>query len=172
MSPARDRKSAPRKRAAEAGARGPEGRQRGEPPEHPPGPGAVLLSWPIEVRWRDLDAFNHVNNASYLTYFEEARVRWMNSLPDPWLDGESAPVLAAVQINYRRPVEWPRSLRVELYVERLGRTSLTLGHRLVETAPDGTTTLYCDGHSVMVWIDRRSGKPCALPASLRASCTR
>ena len=40
---------------------------------------AKLYSLDIEVRWRDLDAFNHVNNASYLGYVEEARVRWFKS---------------------------------------------------------------------------------------------
>jgi acyl-CoA thioester hydrolase len=58
----------------------------------------------IEVRWRDLDAFNHVNNASYLGYIEEARVRWFHSLSDDWANETSAPVLAAIAMNYRRPI--------------------------------------------------------------------
>ena len=36
----------------------------------------MLFQMPIELRWRDLDAFNHVNNANFLTYLEEARIRW------------------------------------------------------------------------------------------------
>lgn len=128
---------------------------------------AFLLRVPMHVRWRDLDAFSHVNNSSFLTYIEEARLTWFQSLPGPWLSEESAPVLAATHVNYRRPIEWPAELDVELYAERLGNTSLTVAHRIVGR-DDGT--LYSDGYSVLVWIDRREGKPSAIPAAVRAAC--
>ena len=128
---------------------------------------APLVRVPVHVRWRDLDAFSHVNNSSFLTYIEEARLQWFQSLPGPWLSEESAPVLAATHVNYRRPIEWPCELDVELHTERLGNTSLTLAHRIVGRA-DGV--LYSDGHSVLVWIDRRDGKPSALPDAVRAAC--
>ncbi|PKM07957.1 MAG: acyl-CoA thioesterase [Gammaproteobacteria bacterium HGW-Gammaproteobacteria-4] len=130
--------------------------------------GHVLARIAMPVRWRDLDAFNHVNNASYLTYLEEARLQWLGALPGPWLDSTSAPVLAAIQINYRRPIEWPQDLVVELRCLRLGNSSLRLGHRIV--AAGATDTLYSDGEVVMVWIDRASGKSAALPESVRAAC--
>ena len=47
---------------------------------------------PMDVRWRDLDAFNHVNNATFLTYLEEARLQWLESLDGEWLTHTSAPV--------------------------------------------------------------------------------
>lgn len=134
------------------------------PLTHPP-----LLRTLIEVRWRDLDAFNHVNNANFLTYIEEARLRWFETLPGQWLNAEIAPLLAAVQINYRQPIEWPAALAVELRVERVGNTSLTLAHRIV--AEDDAQRVYADGHSVLVWIDRASGKPTALPDAVRALCS-
>ena len=40
-------------------------------------PGFTLVRIPLSVRWRDLDAFNHVNNSKFLSYLEEARLRWM-----------------------------------------------------------------------------------------------
>ena len=48
------------------------------------GTGKLLLETPIELRWRDLDALNHVNNASFLTFFEEARLRWFARLAEAW----------------------------------------------------------------------------------------
>lgn len=128
----------------------------------------VLARIAIPVRWRDLDAFNHVNNASYLTYLEEARLRWLGTLPGPWLDSASAPVLAAIQINYRRPIEWPEDLQVELSCLHLGNSSLRLGHRIL--AANATDTVYSDGEVVMVWVDRHSGKSAALPDAVRAAC--
>jgi acyl-CoA thioester hydrolase len=41
----------------------------------------LLHTASISVRWRDLDAFNHVNNSSFLTFLEEARLQWLQQLP-------------------------------------------------------------------------------------------
>ena len=125
-----------------------------------------VFQYHIPVRWRDLDAFNHVNNASYLSYLEEARVQWLRSFSSDWDTITAAPVMAAVQINYRVPIGWPGEVLVSQSIERLGNTSLTIGHR-IESVDGGT--LHCDGHVVLVWIDRVSGKPVALPDTLRAA---
>jgi acyl-CoA thioester hydrolase len=129
-------------------------------PEATPAP---LFVAPIGVRWRDLDAFNHVNNANYLTYLEEARLQWLQHVPG-WFDEHSMPVLAASEVNYRRPIEWPAQLNVELFCERLGNSSITIAHRIVN-AHDGA--LYSDGKVVMVWMDPATGKPVSLPRSIR-----
>lgn len=126
----------------------------------------ALFRMPLQLRWRDLDAFNHVNNSTFLTYLEEARIRWFDSIGEDWITDEFAPLLAAVQLNYRQPVPYPSSLVVELYVDRIGTSSVTIGHAI---ASEDGATLYCDGHVVAVWIDRASGRPRALPpAILRA----
>ncbi len=130
------------------------------PAEH----GALLHRMPIELRWRDLDAFNHVNNSNFMTYLEEARIRWFESLGEDWVTDETAPLLAAVQMNYRQPIPYPGSIVVELTADRVGTSSVTLGHRI--TSADGRV-LHADGHVVMVWIDRRSGRPTPLPAAVR-----
>ncbi|MET3651426.1 acyl-CoA thioesterase [Dyella japonica] len=122
-----------------------------------------LFVAPIGVRWRDLDAFNHVNNANYLTYLEEARLQWLQHVPG-WFNEHSMPVLAASELNYRRPIEWPAQLNVELFCERLGNSSVTIAHRIVNAHDDA---LYSDGKVVMVWMDPATGKPVALPQSIR-----
>ena len=131
---------------------------------------APLFRVPMAVRWRDLDAFNHVNNSKYLSYLEEARLHWMIGVPGKGLDDHVAPVVAAAQLNYRRPIGWPAQVVIELFVERLGNTSLTIGHRIVDATDAGV--LYCDGHVVMVWIDRDSGAAAALPDPVREACSR
>ena len=128
----------------------------------------LLFDLPIEVRWRDLDAFNHVNNQNFLGYVEEARVRWFKSLSADWANETSAPILAAIAMNYRQPIGWPETLRVQLLAERLGTKSVTLAHRIVSAGePD---RLYADGHTVLVWVDR-TGQSVALPEAVRAACT-
>lgn len=126
-------------------------------------PNTPLFVAPIGVRWRDLDAFNHVNNANYLTYLEEARLQWLQHVPG-WFNEHSMPVLAASEVNYRRPIEWPAQLNVQLFCERLGNSSITLAHRIVDANDDA---LYSDGKVVLVWMDPTTGKPVPLPTSIR-----
>lgn len=130
--------------------------------------GKLLIETPIELRWRDLDALNHVNNASFLTFFEEARLRWFATLSGPWTSEAAQPVLAAVHINYRRQLNWPGSVVAQLYCERIGNASLTIAHRLL--GGDDGNALYADGNSVLVWIDPASGKPISLPEPIIAAC--
>lgn len=124
----------------------------------------ALFRLPIELRWRDLDAFQHVNNSTFMTYLEEARIRWFESLGEPWMSETFAPLVAAVQMNYRLPIPYPARVVVELFADRVGSTSVTVGHRI---ASDDGTVLYADGHVVMVWIDRASGRPTPLPEGVR-----
>ena len=125
----------------------------------------TLLRMPIELRWRDLDAFNHVNNSNFMTYLEEARIRWFESTGKAWITEDHIPLLAAVQMNYRLPIPYPSSVFVELFAERVGNSSVTLGHRIVDT----DDRVHADGHCVLVWIDRHSGRPIPLPEAVRAS---
>ena len=129
----------------------------------------LLFRTELAVRWRDLDAFNHVNNAMYLRYLEEARLRWLLTLNGPWMDAHVAPVVASALVNFKRPIAWPEDVLVELFVDRIGNSSFTLGHRILSAK--GASVLYCDGHVVMVWFDSRTGKSSPLPESVRAACT-
>ncbi len=130
-------------------------------------PPVALARVTLDVRWRDLDAFNHVNNSVFLTYLEEARLRWLAGLDGTWIDEAQAPVIAATQVNYRQQMPWPGQVVVELACIKVGTSSLTIGHRI--TAADGDTQ-YSDGHVVLVWIDPRNGRPTPLPPAVRAAC--
>ena len=129
----------------------------------------LLFSAALAVRWRDLDAFNHVNNSVFLTYLEEARLLWLKNVPGPWFDAHAMPVLAASQLNYRRPIEWPAQLHVELRCTRVGGSSLTLAHRILDA--DDTGCLYCDGEVTLVWVDPSNGRSVPLPQAIRSACS-
>ena len=75
------------------------------PPTAAPSP-RVLIRVPLAVRWRDLDAFNHVNNSKYLSYLEEARLQWMLTMPGQGLDALVArPSAAPVPGNWKPYLE-------------------------------------------------------------------
>jgi len=134
----------------------------------PTAPAPIVYETRIPLRWRDLDAYNHANNSSYLTFLEETRIQWLAGLIQDWDAQQSAPVMAASLLNYRTPILWPATVRVQMVVDRLGNSSVTIGHRIL--SEDGAT-LHCDGHVVLVWIERRSGQPTALPEVVRVACT-
>ncbi|HEX7917337.1 thioesterase family protein [Rudaea sp.] len=123
----------------------------------------------IALRWGDQDAFGHVNNAMYLRYLEEARVRWLADLVKDWDRGSgSKPIMAAVQANYRRPLTWPGEIVVQLFCEKLGNSSITIAHRIVDARDK--SVLYMDGNVVMVWIDPATGRSTPLPEAIRTAC--
>lgn len=131
-------------------------------------PHRVVFRQAMEVRWGDMDAFNHVNNAAYLCYLEEARVQWLEGLAGISLSDRIGPVLAASQLNYRKPIKWPSEIMVELLVDKVGNRSLTLGHRIASANAPGL--LYSDGSVVMVWVDTQTGASVLLPDAVRMAC--
>ena len=130
---------------------------------------AEAFRFRIAPRWGDLDAMNHVNNATYLRYLEEARIQWLNAQEAAWFDDERAPVLASATVNYRLPIGYPGQIDIELFATRIGSSSLTIGHRIADAA---NGALHSDGHVVVVWVDRNTGKSSPLPEGIRAAAER
>lgn len=128
----------------------------------------ALATIPLHVRWRDLDAFNHVNNSSYLTFLEESRLQWLRTVPGEWFSAHAMPVMAAVELHYRKPIEWPAEIDVLLSCERLGNSSMTIGNRIVDR--NNASIVYADGNVVMVWVDPATGASVPLPDAIRAAC--
>lgn len=124
-----------------------------------------IFSYSMDVRWREMDALGHVNNAQYLSYVEETRVKWFNSMREDWQALQSAPIVAAIHVDFRKPIVWPERITVSLFADKRGSKSATLGHRI--HAADDTATVYAEGYTVMVWVDR-SGQTTALPDYIAA----
>ena len=127
----------------------------------------VVARVPITVRWGDLDAFDHVNNAAFLVYVQEARIVWLSRLGAALRDETKMPVVAAASLNFRRQLGWPARIVVELSIARLGHSSLTIAHRIVDEGD--ADCVYADGEAVMVWIDPASGRSIPLPDAVRAA---
>lgn len=140
-----------------------------EPTSAPAAAAAVPMARiPMTVRWADLDAFNHVNNATFLVYAQEARLAWLAEVKGTWFDDSMMPVVAAAQLNFRRQLAWPAQIVVELAATRIGTSSLTITHRIV--AAGDPECVHADGEVVMVWVDPVSGRPVSLPAAIRSAC--
>jgi acyl-CoA thioester hydrolase len=107
----------------------------------------------VEIRWRDMDAFSHVNNAVFLTYLEEARDEWLTRLSDAV--GQTIEyLLARLEIDYRRELTQSDS---EVIVRcRLG----SLGKSSIETREEISTTdgrVVAEAGAVLVVRDPKTG---------------
>ena len=121
----------------------------------------------IEVRWGDMDALGHVNNATYFTYFEQARISWFAALTGGRvMDQSQGPVMANASCEFRREIVHPARIVVEVLVGEPGRSSLPTGYRIVD-AQDRAVE-YATGASVLVWVDYKAGKSVPLPDAIRA----
>jgi acyl-CoA thioester hydrolase len=109
----------------------------------------------IEIRWRDIDAYRHVNNAVYATYLEECR----DELVETLLEGVGDPwdyVLARVAIDYRQELtQDDDEVVVRCAVERIGTSSITLREEI--RTPAGA--LATDAEAVLVARNPATGRP-------------
>lgn len=124
-----------------------------------------IYSYQMDVRWRELDALGHVNNAQYLSYVEETRVQWFNAMQDNWQDTTSAPIVAGIHVDFRKPLLWPEKIDVSLFAVKKGGKSVTIGHRIARAGDP--ECVYAEGYTVLVWVNR-SGETAHLPDYITA----
>jgi len=122
----------------------------------------------IEIRWRDLDAYRHVNNAVYATYLEECR----DELAENALAGVGDPwdfVLARVAIDYRRELtQEDDAIVVRSTVDRIGNSSITLREEIRTISGE----LAAEAEAVLVARDVETGRSRALTEAERAGFER
>ncbi|MGW2377198.1 MULTISPECIES: acyl-CoA thioesterase [Kitasatospora] len=114
------------------------------------------------LRWSDMDAFGHVNNAVFLRYLEEARIDFMFTQATEAGAGEFAggSVVARHEIDYRRPlVHRPEPVTIETRVTHIGGASLTVSYDIKDVHPDGSETVYVQASTVVVPYDLAEGRP-------------
>ena len=122
----------------------------------------------VEIRWSDVDAYMHVNNAVYATYLEECRDEWVERALGK--DGDSWDlVLARVAIDFRRELRLEdEEIVVSCALERIGNSSITLREQI--RTRDGE--LAAEAEAVLVARDRELGRSRPLTESERQAFER
>jgi acyl-CoA thioester hydrolase len=109
----------------------------------------------IEIRWRDVDAYRHVNNAVYLTYLEEARDAWVEKVLGAVSENTWDFVLARVAIDYEAELRLDDgAVVVACLLESIGRSSV----RTVEEVRREDGTVSAKASAVVVARDPGSGR--------------
>jgi acyl-CoA thioester hydrolase len=136
--------------------------------------GEFAYEHPVEVRFVDTDAFGHVNNAVYLSYFEAARAGYYAAVTGiPFGTGESAGertfVIAEAHIVYRTPSFFGEQLVVGCRFDWTGFSSFGIAYRIrAEESALGPARTVADGETVQVFFDLARGRPMKVPADLLA----
>jgi acyl-CoA thioester hydrolase len=122
----------------------------------------MLFSLPVTVRFRDLDALGHVNNAVYLTYIELARLEYLSGLGVFNPDHPSL-MLARVEVDFKRPILLRDTVTVTAQVTRMGTKSFTMHHDIIVAGGEIASSL----DTVLVWFDHATGQSQRVPDDVR-----
>jgi len=123
---------------------------------------------PIEVRYGDLDPQGHVNNAKFLTYFEQARIEYwiqMGFFTKDQSFMEIGVIVADVHLTYLEPIYFGQNIKVGVRVVRLGNKSMTWEQNVVDA---DTNQELAKGELVIVTYDYKVGKTISIPQEWRA----
>lgn len=131
-------------------------------------PPPYTFTLPVQLRWRDFDGLGHVNNATYLTFVEAARLAYQVQVIEapvdlqPWM-------VAEIRCRYLAPINIDRvghQALTSLRVQRLGNSSLIFAFGIA-LARDGGEERVAEGEVVQVYVDHNTGRPSPLPAAWR-----
>jgi acyl-CoA thioester hydrolase len=121
----------------------------------------------IPTRWMDNDAYGHVNNVTYYSYFDTAVNEHLIRAGGLDIMGSAAiGVVAETSCRFHKPLSFPDVIDAGLRVAKLGNTSVRYEIGLFKHGEDDPAA---SGHFVHVWIDRASGRPTPVPAAVRGA---
>jgi len=103
------------------------------------------------VRWNDLDAFGHINNANYLTFIQEVRAdfTWYSRIANGLKPMFSDMVVARAEIDYLEPInEGGFEIDIAIWVSKIGNSSFTLEYELTSKAG-----IHAKARTVQVAVD-------------------
>ncbi|MEY3523392.1 MAG: hypothetical protein RIT33_809 [Pseudomonadota bacterium] len=120
----------------------------------------------ITVRWGDMDAFGHVNNAVYFRYIEQARINWLDSLGLNFAQDEQGVVVVNAFCNFMKPVEYPADLIIKTYITNPTRVGLDTFNEM-SLASDPETVRATSGATI-VWVDFKTQKAASWPDQIKA----
>lgn len=121
------------------------------------------LSTKIPIRFNDIDAMGHVNNAVYLSYFEQARmVFFTHLLGSDWDWSAMGILLVRNEIDYILPVVLQDDLEADVWIDKIGSKSMHMHYELY-TVNAGSRRLHTSGKSIIVCYDYRQKMSVVVP---------
>jgi len=120
---------------------------------------------PITIRFSDIDAVGHVNNAVYLTYFEDARLNYWREAIN-WNLRLRGIIVGRSEVNYLKPITLDDIIFCYVRTTRIGNSSFDIMHVLVRVTPNGEE-ICTTGKTVCISYDYSSNKSIPIPSAER-----
>jgi acyl-CoA thioester hydrolase len=129
-----------------------------------------LFSTNVEVRFRDLDAMGHVNNAVFFTYFEEGRKHFSKKVFEVSDISDFKFIMAHIQCDFIKPIQFNDRVILQMWVKNIGTKSFSFEYRLVDFFDEAM--VYATGKSIQVSYDYEKNRSIEVPAKMRERLTR
>jgi acyl-CoA thioester hydrolase len=120
---------------------------------------------PIEIRFADLDAYGHVNNAVFFTYMETARIKLFQHYFGAFLDSDLMFLIVRAECNYLHPVEMNDPLLITIHINRVKHSSFDFSYQL----HDGQGKIFAEAKTIMISYDPKLKKPVAIPEKIKTT---
>lgn len=108
----------------------------------------------IDVRFADLDAYNHVNNATYFTYLETARVKLFSDKFASFMESGLLFFVVRAECDYKKPINLNDTVFVSMRASRFGNSSFDMDYSI----HDGKDGVYATAKTVMACFDSNLGR--------------
>jgi len=116
---------------------------------------------PIAIRFSDIDAVGHVNNAIYLTYFEEGRLKYWNEAIH-WDWSQNGVIVGRSEVNYLKPIMLRDEIICYVRTTRIGNSSFDIMHILARVTEHGEE-ICTTGKTVCISYDYKQNKSVPIP---------
>lgn len=117
----------------------------------------------IQIRFKDVDAMGHVNNANHFTYFEIARVHYFNEVVNETINwSKQGIILAHMEIDYRTPILLTDEVWVYSGIIHFGMKSFEVGYQIIRIV-NGIEIIAAEGKSVQVCFDYETNRTIPIP---------
>ena len=127
---------------------------------------------PIQLRWNDLDALGHVNNAVYISYIEVARGYFMPTACAGWNWKKDMFLIGSVQMDYRKELLLlDEDVRVHVKTKQLGGKSFVLSYA-ISSKKGVERVVHATGSTTQVMFDMASKSTIEIPDWVRESLTK
>jgi acyl-CoA thioester hydrolase len=136
-----------------------------EIPEHK----KLVYQMVIPMRWGDMDAMGHVNNATYFRYLETIRIDWLHSIGAVPQPNGHGPVIVNAFCNFYKQLEYPGDVLIKMYASDPGRTTFETWGTMERAEQPGV--IYAAGGATTIWVDFPNQKAVDLPDWMRAVVT-
>ena len=124
-------------------------------------------SSPLQLRYVDMDTFGHINNANYLTYFEEARIKYLDDIIG-WDYGWSKEgiIMARAEIDFKFPAHYRDELKIFTRCSQLGNKSFSLEYKMVKNE-NGSEIILAVASTVVVMYNYEINSSIKIPEAWR-----